>query len=441
MVRYPVAMTRLSRARRCVLAAIMLAGCHAAAAAAADLRGHGGPVRSVAVAADGKTAITGSFDTRAIVWSLGTGAAREVLLFHEGQVNAVATLPDGGFATAGEDGRIALWAEGRGAPVRVLEGHAAPVSALSVSPDGKTLASASWDATVRLWPLPGGPPRVLEGHRGNVNAVAFLRDGTVVSAGYDANLIVWPKEAGGAPAVVTLPTPLNALVALPGGKLAAGGGDGKVRLLDRSGGVLAEAQVTPTPVIALAASPDGKRLAASGLKGGVAVLDTATLAVVRILDGMRAPVWALAFAPDGRTLLAGGADRIVRRWDVESGTHDGGVASAPAADPLAAFDGDPGAEVFRACVACHTLDPANGNRAGPTLHGLFGRKIASVPGYRYSAALRTMDIVWTPETVSKLFEAGPATYTPGTKMPEQRITSAKDRDALVRFLEKATRVE
>jgi cytochrome c len=46
--------------------------------------------------------------------------------------------------------------------------------------------------------------------------------------------------------------------------------------------------------------------------------------------------------------------------------------------------------------------------------------------------------VWTPETVSKLFEVGPAAYTPGTKMPEQRIGSAEDRAALVKFLEKTT---
>jgi cytochrome c len=46
--------------------------------------------------------------------------------------------------------------------------------------------------------------------------------------------------------------------------------------------------------------------------------------------------------------------------------------------------------------------------------------------------------VWTPETVAKLFEVGPMTYTPGTKMPEQRIGSAEDRAALVEFLKKAT---
>ena len=104
----------------------------------------------------------------------------------------------------------------------------------------------------------------------------------------------------------------------------------------------------------------------------------------------------------------------------------------------APFAGDPDAEAFRACVACHTLNTDDGNRAGPTLHGIFGRRIASLPGYRFSPALRDMDIVWTPETVSKLFEVGPATYTPGTKMPEQRIGDPGDRTALIRFLQRAT---
>ncbi len=96
--------------------------------------------------------------------------------------------------------------------------------------------------------------------------------------------------------------------------------------------------------------------------------------------------------------------------------------------------------MFGACVACHTLTPNEGTRAGPTLAGLFGRRIASVPDYRYSEPLKRMDIVWTPETVARLFEVGPARYTPGTKMPEQTIGSAADREALVRFLEKATRL-
>jgi cytochrome c len=112
---------------------------------------------------------------------------------------------------------------------------------------------------------------------------------------------------------------------------------------------------------------------------------------------------------------------------------------ARAGDELAAFNSDRGAQMFQACVACHTLTPDQGNRAGPTLHGIFGRRIATLPGYNFSQPLKALDIVWTPDTVSKLFEVGPARYTPGTKMPEQTISDPADREALVRFLERVTR--
>jgi cytochrome c len=62
-----------------------------------------------------------------------------------------------------------------------------------------------------------------------------------------------------------------------------------------------------------------------------------------------------------------------------------------------------------------------------------------LPGYNFSDALKKLDIVWTPETVAKLFEVGPMEYTPGTKMPEQKIGSADDRSALMEFLRKATK--
>ena len=82
-------------------------------AAQAQLRGHGGPVRALAVSADGKSAASGSFDTTVIRWSLVTDAAEQVLRFHEGAVNAVGFLRDGGLASAGEDRRIAIWARRR----------------------------------------------------------------------------------------------------------------------------------------------------------------------------------------------------------------------------------------------------------------------------------------------------------------------------------------
>src|SRR5207253_6519788 len=141
--------------------------------ASADLAGHGGPVRALAVSADGKRVVSGSFDTSVILWSLATESAEQVLRFHSDAVNAAIFLPDGRIATAGADARIAIWTAGRQQPDQVLQGHRAPIAGLAVSPDGSMLASASWDSTVRLWSLRSSTGRVLEGHSQNVNGVAF----------------------------------------------------------------------------------------------------------------------------------------------------------------------------------------------------------------------------------------------------------------------------
>jgi cytochrome c len=417
-------------------AALLLA---VAPAVGQELRGHGGPVRALAISSDGKTALSGSFDSSAIRWSLARNAAEQVLRFHDSAVNAVAILPDGRYATAGEDGRIALWRAGEEKPATILEGHKAPVVALAISPDGKTLASASWDSTVRLWPLAGGEARVLEGHSQNVNGVAFTPDGrAVVSAGYDATMRIWPL-GGGAPQIVTVLSPLNSVAVGSDGEIAAGGADGKVYFLSFTGALLGAVEAQPNPIIAVAVSRDGKLVAAAGIRGSVAIVERLSRTVARTLVGPGLPVWSVVFAPDNRTLLTGGTDRVIRRWNALTGDPIGSVALNGNEDPLAAFAGDRGAEVYRACVACHTLTPDEGNRAGPTLSGIFGRRIATLPGYNFSPALKQLDIVWTPETVAKLFEVGPAAYTPGTKMPEQRIGLPADRNALVNFLARAAK--
>ncbi len=407
--------------------------------AQAQLRGHGGPVRALVVSPDGATVISGSFDTSAIRWSLTRNAAEQVMRFHESAVNAVALTPDGRIVTGGEDSRIAVWRPDAPAPERVLQGHVAPIVSIAVSPDGATIASASWDRTVRLWPLAGGEPRVLDAHSQNVNGVMFTPDGrSLVSAGYDLTLRIWPLD-GGSPTIVTLPTPLNSVAIASDGEIVAGGADGRVFFLSPSGELRGELESGQVPIIGVALSPDGALIAAAGIRGSVAIIDRRMRTLVRTLVGPGLPVWSVAFLPDNRTLVTGGTDRMIRRWDTSTGDHIGSVPMSSAGDPLAAYGDDRGAQVFRACIACHTLTPDEGNRAGPTLHGIFGRRIATLNGYNFSPALKQLDVVWTPETVARLFEVGPMAYTPGTKMPEQTIGSAEDRDALVKFLEKATK--
>lgn len=414
------------------------AGCFVAmllanAAAAADLRGHGGPVRAIVVT--GEEAATASFDTTIIRWDLERGAAKQVLRFHEGAVNTLVALPSGGLASAGEDRRIALWTREGSTPERVLEGHQAPVAGLALSPDGKTLASASWDGTARLWDMASGTARVVEGHRGPVNAAVFLLDGRLATAGYDGTVQI---HGEGTPTIHDFGLPLNALM-LAGGELVAAGADGSLRFMDPGTGKASELAVAEVPVVALAASPDGAMIAAAGFRGALTLVDRKSRSVTRKLAGPAFPLWSLAFSADGRDILTGGADRLVRRWSVATGEPAHPVVSEAPEARLGVLASHPGAEVFRACIACHTLGPNEGLRAGPTLHKIMGRSIASAEGYAYSPALRGLGIVWTRETIARLFEVGPAAYTPGTKMPEQTISGVTEREALVDFLEKATR--
>lgn len=408
----------------------------AAWAGAADLRGHGGPVRALAADGTGQV-LTGSFDTSAILWDLESGRALAVLRLHAGGVNAVAILPDGRLVTAGQDGRIGLWRVGRSEPLRVIAVHDGPVSALAVSPDGARLAASGWDGRVALVSLVAAEaePEVLDAGMAPLGAVAFAGGG-LAAAGHDGWVHLWPAE-GGAPRSVQLAAPVAALAADARGALWAAATDGHLRRLGRDLSVTADLALSPEPLVSLAAAPGGDALAAGGLGGTVWLVDAARAEAGPQIAVGAAPVWALGFADRGAVLLAGGADAVVRGWRVADGAP---LSPSPEAAAQEASLGDSrGAAVFRACSACHSLGEGDGNRAGPSLHGLFGRRIGSAEGYDFSPALKGMDMTWTPETVSALFEAGPNAFTPGTTMPEQRIPSAADRAALIDFLRARTR--
>jgi cytochrome c len=107
--------------------------------------------------------------------------------------------------------------------------------------------------------------------------------------------------------------------------------------------------------------------------------------------------------------------------------------------PLSAAAGDPerGEQLWRKCASCHTLDPNGRNRAGPRLHGIFGRVAGSVPDYRYSDALKNSGIVWDLTTLDAYLKDAEA-FVPGTKM-YGGLSQDADREDLLTFLKDATR--
>ncbi|MFU8897277.1 MAG: c-type cytochrome [Roseinatronobacter sp.] len=410
------------------LAALSLAATLAATVSvmAQDMIGHGGPVGALDIGAE--VLLSGGFDTRAILWDEQTATARNITRFHEGNVTAVALLPQGQFATAGQDGRIAIWEEEGRAPVFATDAGISAVASLAVSDDGAFIAAGFWDGRVQVLEL--GRTDLIDhpAHSDRVTGLGFLPSGDLVTVGGDLRLARWGRNME-LQARIDLPDLPNGL-AITQGRIAVIFADGALRLFSDMGDLLPERFLTDRPLVALAAT--NADVAAGAIDGTVWLLTGADLSQRQMFAAAQGPVWALAL--DGQQVFTSGNDGAIRRWSLADGSALGG---APAEVAQEYTDDSRGAEIWRSCAVCHSLSPDDHRRAGPSLHGIFGTPIASQTGYDYSPALRDLDIVWTKRTVAELFEYGPEAYTPGSRMPEQRIGDSADRQALVEFLDRA----
>ncbi len=92
-----------------------------------------------------------------------------------------------------------------------------------------------------------------------------------------------------------------------------------------------------------------------------------------------------------------------------------------------------GAAVFNRCAACHAVKAGAPNGIGPNLHNIVGAKIAGVPGYTYSFALKSKTGVWDNAALDS-YLASPVKFAPGTKMAFAGLGKAEERAAVIEYL-------
>ena len=99
-------------------------------------------------------------------------------------------------------------------------------------------------------------------------------------------------------------------------------------------------------------------------------------------------------------------------------------------------DGTAAAELGK-CKICHAVDEAGGNRVGPNLHGIFGRKAGTIAGFASSDAMKDSGIVWDDDTLAK-FLRDPKEAVPGNRMSFPGIADDAVLRDLLRALKQAT---
>lgn len=96
-------------------------------------------------------------------------------------------------------------------------------------------------------------------------------------------------------------------------------------------------------------------------------------------------------------------------------------------------DAHRGGDVYRACVACHSLEPGV-HLTGPSLAGAFGREAGKAVGFdRYSPGLKAAEFFWDADTLNAWL-ADPQAMIPGTFMIFPGIEDDRARADLVEFL-------
>lgn len=103
----------------------------------------------------------------------------------------------------------------------------------------------------------------------------------------------------------------------------------------------------------------------------------------------------------------------------------------------AAGDVEKGAQVFRHCAACHSLEPDR-HLTGPSLAGVWGRKAGTAAGFgRYSEALKQAGITWDEKTLEAWLK-NPQALIPGNQMIFAGIKHDAARQDLIAYLEATT---
>ena len=71
---------------------------------------------------------------------------------------------------------------------------------------------------------------------------------------------------------------------------------------------------------------------------------------------------------------------------------------------FASTNASEGSKIFKKCAACHSIAQNGGNKIGPALWGVLGRKVGSVSDYKYSKGMAAHGKLWSFEEMNSFLK-------------------------------------
>lgn len=290
--------------------------------------GHTEKIASVAISADNRYILTGSYDSNAKLWEVDSGKEVKTFTSPTGSISSVAFSPDGRSVLLGSLGWVAnLFDLQTGEESQRYDvDQETEVLALAYSPQGRFLALGCDNKVIHLWNLKTKKKLVLAGHTGAVTSVAFSADERYLLTGSaDQTAIVWDLQKTTSQQIQTLrahTASVNAVAIAPDGRtLLTGCEDGQAMLWtlgrDTPLGNLGEGHYGAVNTVVFA--KDGLSCFTGSDDAQIKQWDVSTRQETNLLWLHNWPVTSLAVSADGRYLVSGSSDKTALMWNITSG--------------------------------------------------------------------------------------------------------------------------
>jgi RNA polymerase sigma factor (sigma-70 family) len=301
--------------------------------------GHEHWIGAVAVAQDGRRAVTAGGDGLLILWDLATGREERRLIGHRGEVRAAAFVPGGILlASAGTDQTVRLWQLDTGEEVHAFDADPKGLLySVAASGDGRLLAAGDYyEGYVHIWDRTDGKQlhklRTRDQRGSGVLCLAFAPDGKTLAAGETAlnssraggptkaRIILWDAVTGHKQGEIPAHDhTVNSLTFSPDGTMIASTGwsDKVIAVWDATLGTKLLELPCGSGNSIVAFSPGGRTLAWGGApEAGIALYEVRSRKVRQQFAGHVAYVHSFAFTPDGRKLVSASMDTTGIVWDL-----------------------------------------------------------------------------------------------------------------------------